>query len=314
PRMASAPDDSGARGGAATPRLATCARLPALAVLAALLLGLAGCVPGAPAARWSSRARMSVPRDEFGAAVAAGRIYAFGGMTGQRGHDLSLVEAYDPATNTWQTLPPLPRPRSGLRAGAVGTRVYLVGGSSGAQPTARVESFDVRTERYREEPPLPRARFGHAVVAIGPRVYALGGLQEATPTGAVDVLDTTTATWSAAAPLPTPRFNLAAVVVGGRIYAIGGRTRDEPLATVEVYDPTRNRWRAGPSLPRGLSNFDGGVVGDTIHVVFEHVHWALPEGGDAWRAEAAPRVARHGLAVLEVGFELFAIGGCTEAE
>src|SRR5437762_1989146 len=119
----------------------------ARAALCALLA--AGCVPSAPpSGAWRGRARMTVARDEFGAAVVDGRIYAFGGMTGERGNDLRAAEVYDPRGDDWETLPRLPRPRSALRAAAVGERIYLVGGATGDRATATVESFDTRTRTY----------------------------------------------------------------------------------------------------------------------------------------------------------------------
>ncbi len=39
-----------------------------------------------------------------------------------------VVEAYDPATNSWSNLPPMPVSRHGLAAGAIGNKLILVGG------------------------------------------------------------------------------------------------------------------------------------------------------------------------------------------
>jgi len=38
------------------------------------------------------------------------------------------LEAYDPATNTWVTLPSMPVSRHGLAGGAVGNRLHMVSG------------------------------------------------------------------------------------------------------------------------------------------------------------------------------------------
>jgi hypothetical protein len=61
------------------------------------------------------------------AAAHDGRIYAIGGWDGSSA--LGVVEAYDPSTNTWASVPALPTPRYGLAA-AVGKdgRIYTVGG------------------------------------------------------------------------------------------------------------------------------------------------------------------------------------------
>jgi len=38
------------------------------------------------------------------------------------------VEGYDPATNSWVTLPRMPIPRHGLAGGVIGNRFHLVSG------------------------------------------------------------------------------------------------------------------------------------------------------------------------------------------
>jgi hypothetical protein len=38
------------------------------------------------------------------------------------------VEAYNPTTNTWRSLPQMPTPRHGIWAAVIGNRVYIPGG------------------------------------------------------------------------------------------------------------------------------------------------------------------------------------------
>ena len=38
------------------------------------------------------------------------------------------IEAYDPATNSWTTLPPMPMPRHGVAGAVIGNRFHLVSG------------------------------------------------------------------------------------------------------------------------------------------------------------------------------------------
>jgi N-acetylneuraminic acid mutarotase len=85
-----------------------------------------------PAAdKWSPpRARMPTTRSALGYAVINGRIYVAGGEF-QDPHMMATfraVEAYDPASNTWSIMPPMPVSRHGLAAGAIGNRLILVGG------------------------------------------------------------------------------------------------------------------------------------------------------------------------------------------
>jgi N-acetylneuraminic acid mutarotase len=85
-----------------------------------------------PAAdKWSApRARMPTARSALGYATINGRIYVAGGEF-QDPHMMATfrsVEAYDPASNSWSIMPPMPVSRHGLAAGAIGNHLILVGG------------------------------------------------------------------------------------------------------------------------------------------------------------------------------------------
>ena len=263
-------------------------------------------------ARWFSRAPMSVPRDEFGAAVVRGRIYVFGGMTGQRGNDLRSGESYDPQADDWQPVPNLPRARSALRAAAVGPRIFLLGGATKSGPTNMVESFDTERLAWTSEPPMPTPRFDLAVAAIEDEIYAVGGYAATGATNRLEAFDTTTKAWISLPPMPTARYNLAAAVLGQRLYAIGGRNNGDPLPTVEIYDPNAKVWQQGPPLPQGLSNFAAVTVQGAIHTLLHRMHFVLREGAQSWETDVPPRLSRHGLAVLAIGDQMYAVGGCTE--
>jgi N-acetylneuraminic acid mutarotase len=81
--------------------------------------------------KWGApQARMPTARSAMGVGVYGERIYVAGGEY-QDPHMMATfraVEAYDPATNSWETMPSMPVSRHGLAAGVIGNRLYLVGG------------------------------------------------------------------------------------------------------------------------------------------------------------------------------------------
>ncbi len=80
---------------------------------------------------WSpALARMPTARSALAAGVIGGRIVIAGGefQDPTMMATFRVVEAYDPASNTWATLPPLPVSRHGLAGGVIGNRFYVVGG------------------------------------------------------------------------------------------------------------------------------------------------------------------------------------------
>src|SRR5712692_9701188 len=192
---------------------------------------------------------MPTPRANQAAAVADDvRIFVFGGHDGSR--SLGIVEAYDPGTNTWTNVTPMPTARSGSGA-ATGYdgKIYLIGGSQ-VSPGREVfvpvvEAYDQSDDTWRTLSPLPTGLYNlAAAVAIDGRIYAMGGFDEFYRyANAVEVYDPSNDRWTAAPSMHTGREGLGgARGTDDRIYAIGGLTLKDNyrlgvLTSVEAYTP-----------------------------------------------------------------------------
>lgn len=112
-----------------------------------------------------------------GAAVA-GKFYLVGTRSGAITQD--LLEAYDPATNTWTFRAPMPQPSGQVMSSAVlNGKLYVAGGvkeddSGDAQATLRV--YDPGTNTWTVKAPMPFPRSWSAASAAGGKVFVLGGL------------------------------------------------------------------------------------------------------------------------------------------
>src|SRR6266704_1315656 len=93
------------------------------------------------------RARMPSPRSAMSSGTWGGKIY----VTGGEGQDyvtmftFRALEAYDPASNTWATLPSMPVSRHGLAGAVVGNRLHMVSGdvqSAGTGVQVHTDSHD----------------------------------------------------------------------------------------------------------------------------------------------------------------------------
>lgn len=79
---------------------------------------------------WSvSPAALPTPRAGAAAIARNGRLLVMGGESTRQVKAHDDVEAYDPATSTWQTLAALPQGRHGTQAAMVGGDLYIVAGS-----------------------------------------------------------------------------------------------------------------------------------------------------------------------------------------
>ncbi|HEV3085290.1 MAG TPA: kelch repeat-containing protein, partial [Gemmataceae bacterium] len=216
---------------------------------------------------WASSLPMIQPSAGLAAVTETdGRIFAIGGATLGGPSNTSIagltnfVQAFSPATNTWQFVANMPTARSFLAA-AVGPdgRIYAIGGNAAFGPTNIVEAYTPATNTWTTVASMPTPRSGLAAVT-GPdgRIYAIGGLdilRSPEPLATVEAYTVATNTWTTVASMPTPRQLLAAAVgPDGLIYAIGGADASgNPLHTVEAYNVTTNTWTTALPLPTARS-------------------------------------------------------------
>jgi N-acetylneuraminic acid mutarotase len=234
---------------------------------------------------WSSLASMPTARNSLAAAFGAdGRLYVFGGETGGQGTgtNVSTVEAYDPATNTWSTRANMPTARDFLAAATASDGlIYVVGGLNGSD-LSTVEAYNPATNTWATKAGMPTARGGLAATAAADgRIYALGGFQGNAVSATAEAYTPATNTWAARASMPTAREDLAAgAAPDGRLFAFGGATSGTVggLTTNEAY------------LPAGLSgtgnhsiNVSGGKHSpnpDRVALFHSDGTWTLDLGGN----------------------------------
>jgi N-acetylneuraminic acid mutarotase len=81
---------------------------------------------------WSSAQGLPTARSGVGVAVLNGRLHVLGGEAylNELVGTYKTHEAFDPKSNSWQRLPPMPTPRHGVAVGEIGGRIYAVSGSN----------------------------------------------------------------------------------------------------------------------------------------------------------------------------------------
>ena len=98
--------------------------------------------------KWERQAPLPTARGGIGVAAVNGELFVFGGETlfpNGGGEVHGEVEAFNPATNTWRSLSPMPTPRHGIWASVIGNNIFLPGGGlvSGIDPTNENDVFIV---------------------------------------------------------------------------------------------------------------------------------------------------------------------------
>jgi hypothetical protein len=136
------------------------------------------------------------PLSSFGAAVADGWLYIYGGHIGTE-HEHSAANlskhfrrirlAGDPESSSpreWEELP-METPLQGLALVAHRGKIYRIGGMNARNrtiddeedlhSTSEFSEFDPQTGQWTELAPLPAPRSSHNAVVIGDRLYVVGG-------------------------------------------------------------------------------------------------------------------------------------------
>lgn len=130
------------------------------------------------------------PREHLAATALGGRVYVIGGRLAGYDTNLATVQAYDPRTNGWRSLPDLPAPRGGTGAAAIAGRIVSIGGESPQGTDGAVWALRPSSRRWVRLPDLPTPRHGLGVVALRGRVWAVAGGPDPglTVSGAVESL------------------------------------------------------------------------------------------------------------------------------
>jgi N-acetylneuraminic acid mutarotase len=81
---------------------------------------------------WKRLSDLPTARGGTAGGIVHGRIYVAGGEASSPDRTFSQVEAYDPSSNVWTSLPQLPTPRHGLSVLGLGDTLYVIAGG----PTA----------------------------------------------------------------------------------------------------------------------------------------------------------------------------------
>jgi N-acetylneuraminic acid mutarotase len=219
---------------------------------------------------WTTMAPMPTSRDRFEAGAVNGIIYCVGGENGPE--NLTVVEAYNTATNTWSTMAPMPTGREDLGVAVVNNIVYAIGGYNGTNVLSTVEAYDPSTNTWTTMAPMPAPRCNLAVAVLNGIIYAVGGDDSTgTPSGSLYAYDPSTNTWTTLASMPTPRSQLVFGAVNGILYAAGGNTSvgittpGSVVGTLESYNPSTNTWTAG--LPPEPTAFEESL-GESLNGLF----------------------------------------------
>jgi N-acetylneuraminic acid mutarotase len=252
--------------------------------------------------KWTKKTSMPLKVHHQALAEYNGKIYMFGGFKayfppGQKGgfagwEPVNNSWMYDPATDTWKALAPMPTKRGSAIAQVVAGKIYVIGGAipepgSGevavfanrpARSVGTNEMYDPETNTWTERSPMPTPR-NHAFSGeVNGKIYVIGGrinspfITVASDLDIVEEYDPVKNIWGASkTPMPTARSGGGCATYDGKIYVAGGEIQTRSLLAAfrafEAYDPATNSWQILPSMPVPRHGVAVAVLGNKMHFV-----------------------------------------------
>jgi N-acetylneuraminic acid mutarotase len=251
--------------------------------------------------KWAKKQPMPRPAHHAALAAANGKIYVMGGFVVPKDNAIPVGGAwepidnaweYDPAADSWKSLPPLPGKRGAALAAEAGGKIYLIGGVTTvddskdpfftffgpAKVLATNDVYDPAKNKWESRTPMSVARNHAFGAAVNGKIYVIGGrtghgfILSATNTDVVEEYNPVSNSWSAPKErMPTPRSGGAWGTDGRRIYVAGGEVTTNELVgafkAIEAYDVLTNSWMTLPSMPMPRHGVAGAVIGNRFHLV-----------------------------------------------
>jgi N-acetylneuraminic acid mutarotase len=281
---------------------------------------------------WARKAPLSGVRSETAIAEVDGRIYLIGGNTVEMRngmpvdrYDAGRAEEYDPRTDRWRTLAPMPNGAGHAAIAVMNGKIYVAGGFKVRQHMQAIDGFyayDPKTDTWETLPPLLSPRGSPNLAVVGGKLHIFGGRfdDRAGPTNAHEVYDPATGKWTPARQLPTARDHMGIGVFNGKIHVIGGRTggnEDANTGAHEIYDPQTGTWSVAAPMPtprsggafavyRGMLFFMGGECRNRTTY---NENEAYDPATGKWMTFTAMPNGNHAVSAIAVGDTLHVIGG-----
>ncbi len=197
---------------------------------------------------WTYRTPMPTPRYGFAIAVWQNKIYCIGGkpphQTGPSATATNVNEVYDPATDTWTTLKPMPTARMNLQANVVNGKIYLMGGRILDIPDSTTysvnEVYDPLTDTWSTKTAMPISAAISASAVVNNKIYFFAQ-------GRNMIYDPLNDSWSYGASPLNNNMTLAGATTGTfapiRIYVFSDQK-------TQIYDPETDSWSESASTPK----------------------------------------------------------------
>ncbi len=287
-------------------------------IFAILLFTIASGQAFASGDTWTTKSAMPTARSDLLAASTGGLLYVIGG-TGSSGAT-NAMEAYDPVTDNWAALAPIPNPVYQSAIGVIGGKLYVAGGWNAPIsniPIRNLQIYNPISNTWDTGADMPILSGCSVAGVINRKLYVLtacdgySGFRKF-----LHVYDPDSNSWTAKASPPNTHAYAGGGVINGKFYVTGGFDGNNVIAVLDVYDPATDTWTTGAPMPTAKRQLAAGVVNGKLYAVGGsdgktslstlEVYDPLT---DTWTSGVSMPTARSSLAADVINGKLYAVGG-----
>lgn len=220
-----------------------------------------------------------MPTDVYGPAISSDGTVAYvaGGYSFSAGGTVTQLVRYNPVSNTWTPLAPVPDLNNAMASGVYAPNVnkfFVFGGNNPTTATVvnTTRIYDPVAGTWSAGAVMPDVRAFMGSGYYNGKIYLVGGYT----TGNVDPAfgqvweyDPVLNTWNTSrASMPATLGGPGFGIINGHIYIAGGRNlANNNLNTLYDYDIAANTWTPRANLPVGVNVPASGVANNLLYIM-----------------------------------------------
>lgn len=229
--------------------------------------------------RWMAKRPMSNRRQRPVVTVVGGKIYVL------TGYDLSSPipgvfspanEVYDPATDTWTDLAPVPLPNTRavpnwfMGGAALGDKIYIVQSELGIVDATLV--YDTKADAWSPMASTPLRPGQPAAAAVADKLFFVTEpvFGEGWDDRVASFDPSLSLPWMVVSDVPTKNTDQAVASSSSLFFVLGGYSTVDPYpdsASVDAYDPATNSWKTYTSATIPRVGAAAAVAGDRLYFI-----------------------------------------------
>jgi len=247
-----------------------------------------------PSDTWRTVAPIPYKVNHPNVAAVNGKIYVLGGLVESQTPPEPQPDwvasgecyVYDPTTDTWEELEPMPRgtERGSALMGVYGEMIYVAGGMTFLIPDHQdsfttVTAFNTTSSTWQRLPAhaanLPEGRQHGAGAVVGHTFYVIGGrwFEKQNVRGTVfklDLHDQAEGWKISEGYMPVPRGGISGTVVGNQFYTFGGEANPNTINGVfnetEVFNVETEEWSRLKPMAVPVHGTSAVAVGQMVYI------------------------------------------------